>query len=365
MEPKPKRKRALKAEHLDLDPREAEILKSVVRSHVLSGQPVGSRALSRGTGLDLSPATIRNTMADLEARGLLTHPHTSAGRVPTDMAYRLYVDRFLQPPRMAVQQRQAIDSALVRSQWEIPELLAEASRQLSRFSRHVGVVTGPEMRTIVVEHVEFVRLDPRRVVAVLVGRSGIVHNRILECDEPDQRELDRIGRYLSDQFQGKTLLEIRQALLERLAADSAAYDRLVGRSLELGRRAIEGQAQAADVFVEGASNLLELPEFADLERMRGLIRTLEEKNQLVDLLSRVLDGGGPQVVIGRENPVADLADCSVVASTYRAGDQVVGTVGIVGPRRMEYARAIALVEHLAEVLTRLLSASVGGEERGG
>jgi heat-inducible transcriptional repressor len=222
------------------------------------------------------------------------------------------------------------------------------------------------MRTIVVEHVEFVRLDPRRVVAVLVGRSGMVHNRILECDEPEeQRELDRIGRYLSEQFQGKTLLEIRQALLERMAADAAAYDRLVGRSLELGRRAIEGQAQAAEVFVEGASNLLDLPEFADLDRMKGLIRTLEEKNRLVDLLSRVVDGGGLQVVIGRENPVADLADCSVVASTYRAGDQVVGTVGIVGPRRMEYARAIALVEHLGEVLTRLLSASVGGEERGG
>jgi len=341
---------------LRLDVRETEILRSVIRSHILTGQPVGSRSLSRSVGLDLSPAAIRSTMADLETRGLLTHPHTSAGRVPTDLAYRLYVDHLMGPPRMEARQAQAIDEALLKNRNEIPELLAEASRQLSHFSKQVGVVSGPEIRRIVVEHLEFVRLDARRVVAVLVGRSGVVHNRILEAEEPrEQDELDRIGRYLSEKFSGKTLLETRQILLERMAEEAAAYDRLVSRSLELGQRALGEETSPAEVFVEGASYLLDEPEFANLERMKGLLRALEEKNQLIDLLSRVLEGRGVQVVIGRENPVADLADCSLVASTYGSGDQVVGTVGIMGPRRMEYARAIALVEHLARALTRLLS----------
>ncbi len=356
MDARLKRKRPVEHSDVRLDARETEILKSVIQSHILSGQPVGSQSLSRGFGLDLSAATIRNTMADLEARGLLTHPHTSAGRIPTDMAYRLYVDHLMGPPRMAAHHAHAIDEALLRSRAEIPELLAEASRQLSLFSKHVGVGLAPEIRRIVVEHVEFVRLDPHRVVAVIVGRSGVVHNRILEADEPkEQEELDRIARFLSEKFGGKTLLEMRQILLERMAEEAAAYDRLVGRSLEFGRRALSTETVSAEVFVEGASNLLDEPEFADLERMKGLIRTLGERNHLVDLLSRVLEGQGVQVVIGAENPVSDLSDCSLVASTYRSGDQEVGTVGIMGPKRMEYARAVALVHHLAQVLTRLLS----------
>ncbi len=342
---------------VELDPRETEILKSVIQAHIVSGEPIGSRTLSRSRGLDLSPATIRNIMSDLEEKGLLAQPHTSAGRIPTDIAYRVYVDRLMGPPRMAASQAQAIDEALLRSRSEIPELLGEASRQLSRFSKHVGVVLAPELRRIVVEHVEFVRLEAKRVVAILVDRAGMVHNRILEIDDPlDQDDLDRMGRQVSEQFGGFTLPRMREALLTRMSEETAQCDRLVAASLELGRLAIE-PGLGGDVFVEGASNLLGAPEFASVRRMRALFRTLEEKSRLVELLSRVLDGEGVQVVIGSENPVSDLADCSVVASTYGSGDRIMGTVGIVGPTRMEYARAIALVDHLAKVLTRLLSAT--------
>lgn len=341
-----------------LGPREREILKSVIRAHILTGAPVGSRAISIGGGMDLSPATIRSIMGELEDRGLLAQPHTSAGRVPTDVAYRFFVDQLMGTHRMAPAHTHAIDEALIRSRQEIPDLLEEASRQLSRFSNHVGVVLAPELRRIVVEHLEFVRLDSRRVVAVLVDRSGVVHNRILEADPSlNQEELDRIGRYLTDQFAGRTLHAIREELLVRMSEEQAAYDRLRSLGLELGRRVVEPDDVETDLFVEGASNLLGSPDFADLDRMKALFRTLEEKSRLVDLLSRVLEGEGVQVVIGRENPVADLADCSLVASTYRSGERVLGTVGIVGPTRMEYARAIALVEYLAHVLTRLLSSS--------
>src|SRR5215510_12410406 len=190
----------------DLDIRAEEILKSVIQSHVITGEPVGSRTLSRGTGLDLSPATIRNVMSDLEERGLLSQPHASAGRVPTDLAYRLYVDRLMSPPTLSAGHAHAIDEALHHRRGEIPELLSEAARQLSRVSQHVGVVLVPDMRRIVVEHLEFVRLDAHRVVAILVDRAGVVHNRILEPKEVfEQVDLDRIGHELSRRFSGQTL----------------------------------------------------------------------------------------------------------------------------------------------------------------
>jgi heat-inducible transcriptional repressor len=349
-----------------LGAREREVLKSIIRAHVVTGAPVGSKAVSLGTGMDLSPATIRNVMAELEERGLLAQPHTSAGRIPTDTAYRLYVDHWMETPRMAAAQARSIDEAL-RTRRDVAELLEEATRQLSRLSHHVGVVLAPELRRIVVEHLEFVRLDARRVVAVLVDRSGVVHNRILEDADPsDQDELDRLGRWLTEQFAGRTLGQMREELLQRMSEEKAAYDRMRAAGLSLARKAVEpapGESEG-ELFVEGMANLLDEPAFADRDRMRAVLRTLEEKTRLVDLLGRVLEGEGVQVVIGSENPVAGLADCSVVASTYGAGDRVLGTVGIVGPTRMEYARTVALVDHLAKVLTRLLSSPAGPSSRG-
>lgn len=350
----PPRKAADKGDRGGLGPREAAVLRAVIRQHVVTGEPIGSKTVCRGTRLDLSPATIRNVMSELERQGLLAQPHTSAGRVPTDRAYRLYVDHLIPRPRMAAADAQAIDVAL-SAKAELPELLAEASRQLSSFSNQVGLVLVPELTRIVVDHLEFVRLDARRVVAILVARSGVVHNRILQVDAGlDQAELDRIGRYLSTEFGGNTLSEMRDLLEERMREERARYDQLVARSLALGHQALDADSDG-DLIVEGATNLLASPEFKDLEVLRGLLRTLEDKKTLVDLLARVLEGSGVQVVIGEENATSELARLSVVASRYRAGQRVIGTVGIVGPTRMEYARAIGLVDHLASKLTDLLS----------
>jgi heat-inducible transcriptional repressor len=340
----------------DLDDRSGEILKSVIQAHVLTGEPIGSRTLSRGSGLDLSPATIRNVMSDLEERGLLSQPHASAGRVPTELAYRLYVDRLMSRPPIDIGHAQEIDEALQHRRGEIPELLSEAARQLSRVSQHVGVVLAPDMRRIVVEHLEFVRLDAQRVVAILVDRAGVVHNRILQLEAGfDQPDLDRVGSELSRRFAGQTLPTIREAIARELLEEQSAYDRRRARLLELGRDALAVDGEATEVLVEGASNLVGALDFNDLERTKELLRTLEQKGRLVDLLENVLTGQGVQVVIGHENPVSSLSDLSVVATTYRAGDRVLGTVGIVGPTRMEYARAIALVDYLAHVLTRFLT----------
>jgi heat-inducible transcriptional repressor len=340
----------------ELDDRSGEILKSVIQAHVLTGEPVGSRTLSRGAGLDLSPATIRNVMSDLEERGLLSQPHASAGRIPTDLAYRVYVDHLMSRPPIAAEHAQAIDEALQLRRREIPDLLGEAARQLSRVSQNVGVVLVPDMRRIVVEHLEFVRLDGHRVVAILVDRAGVVHNRMLPVQDAfDQADLDRMGKELSQRFGGQTLPMIREAIARELLEEKSAYDLRRAKLLTLGRDALAIDAEATDVLVEGASNLVGALESNDLPKTKELLRTLEQKGRLVDLLESVLEGQGVQVVIGHENPVSSLSDLSMVATTYRAGDRVLGTVGIVGPTRMEYARAIALVDYLAHVLTRFLT----------
>jgi heat-inducible transcriptional repressor len=332
--------------------RQAEVLREVVRQHIRSGEPIGSAAVTRGARLGLSPASVRSVMAELEERGLLCRPHASAGRIPTDRAYRLYVDSLQPRPRMAPTEAQAIEQALAGSRGE---LFVEASRQLSRFSQQVALVLAPDLDRIVVDHLELVRLDAQRVMAIVVARSGVVHNRILPVDEPlDPAELERIGRYLSTEFGGLTLPAMRAALERSLGQERAIYDRLLARSLELGRRAVD-LGHEAELFVEGASNLLSLPDFADLEQLRALLRTLEDKRTLIDLLERLIESAGVQVVIGQENPLFDLTRCSLVASTYGAGGRVLGSVGIVGPIRMPYGRAMALVDHLSRVLSQMLS----------
>jgi heat-inducible transcriptional repressor len=334
--------------------RQAEVLREVVRQHIRSGEPIGSAAVTRGARLGLSSASVRSVMAELEERGLLCRPHASAGRIPTDRAYRLYVDS-LQRPRMAPTEAHAIEQALAGSRGELGELFVEASRQLSRFSQQVALVLAPDLDRIVVDHLELVRLDAQRVMAIVVARSGVVHNRILPVDEPlDPAELERIGRYLSTEFGGLTLPAMRAALERSLGQERAIYDRLLARSLELGRRAVE-LGHEAELFVEGASNLLSLPDFSDLEQLRALLRTLEDKRTLIDLLERLIESAGVQVVIGQENPLFDLTRCSLVASTYGAGGRVLGSVGIVGPIRMPYGRAMALVDHLSRVLSQMLS----------
>jgi heat-inducible transcriptional repressor len=341
----------------ELDARQAEVLWRVIQEHTQHGQPVGSVSVARDLRQPLSPATVRAIMAELTELGLLSQPHTSAGRVPTDRAYRLYVDHILRrPPVVGAAHALAIDRALERSRTGVPEMLGEASRQLSHLSNQVGLVLAPELSRILVDRLEFARLEGRRVMAILVGRSGVVRHRILEVREAlEQPELDRITHYLSTELGGRTLPEMRDILQRKMSEERAAVDRLLARSLELGRSVVELEISEAELFVGGASNLLQSPEFSDPEVVRGLFRTLEEKAIVVDLLTRVLEGEGVQVVIGEENPRADLCRCSVVASSYAARDRVIGTVAIVGPTRMEYEQAVALVDYLSRVLTRLLS----------
>jgi len=341
----------------ELNPREAAVLNTIVQEYVVRGEPVGSQRVAKLSELGLSAASIRNVMARLEDLGLLASPHRSAGRVPTDLGYRRFVDHLAhRAARVTPVQAQRIEDALARSHGDVPELLGEATRQLSTLSHQVGIVLAPELRRVIVDRLEFIRLDDHRVAVILVARSGVVHHRILAVPEPEEQvELERIGRYLSETFGGRTLPHMREALRRRMQVDRETIDRLQARSLELCSMTVDAENVETEVFVEGVSNLLESPDFADLDVVRAMFKTLEEKQTLVNLLGRLIEGEGVQVMIGAENRLADLSNCSVVAATYGSRGQVMGSVGVVGPKRMQYGRVIPLVGYLARVLSGLLS----------
>ncbi|HZI92889.1 MAG TPA: heat-inducible transcriptional repressor HrcA [Patescibacteria group bacterium] len=347
---------------IELEKRGQEILEAIVKAFIETGEPVGSRTVSRLNREGLSAATIRNVMAELEERDLLAQPHASAGRVPTDLGYRVYVDSLLKGRRLPPAEERLIESSLQGNQTEINELFTNVSRLLSRLSKHMGVVVSPHIARVRLRDVEFVRLAPHRVLVILVAASGTIHNKVVEIEsDHEQEKLDQIGRLLTDEFKGHTLPEIRDRILEMMGQEKALYDSVLRDALTLGKAGLEYnpaiEAAGSDVFMDGTSNLLSDPVFASFERLRGLFRTFEEKHELLRVLNSCLEQNaqGVRVIIGSENPNPELTDCALVASGYGTKGQTLGTLGIIGPTRMEYARAIALVDSVARLFSDALS----------
>lgn len=341
---------------MELDNRGREILREIIRNFIHSGEPVGSRTISKIYPEGLSAASIRNIMADLEEMGYLMQPHTSAGRVPTDRGYRYYVDSLLTGMEVPRSDRERVAEA-VRSQGALPEVLAELSRVISSITHQVGFVVSPDHTVAVLKHIEFISLGSRRILAILVDRSGVIHNRVADTsEEMTQEELDKIGKYLVSEFQGKTLTEIREALLEKMKEEKARFDTLLSGALALGTQFLQAQEEAdQQVFVQGTSNILQQPDFSDMEEMRRIFETFEAKGKLVKILDEVAGSEGLRVVIGSEHPDPALAHLALVVSPYKVGDQPAGMLGVLGPTRMEYARAMALVGYISKLLSRILT----------
>jgi heat-inducible transcriptional repressor len=338
-----------------MDRRAREIFGAIVSTHLRTGEPVGSRTLSRLSRERLSPATIRNVMADLEDMGFLEQPHTSAGRVPTERGYRLYVDSMLQAPPLSYGDERAIREGLLGLD-DLPAMLERASLLLSRLSRHLAIVVAPSLSQVVLRHVEFVVLEARRVLAIFVSHTGTLQSRVLHTDEElTQVDLTRMGNFLSSVLAGRTLPEVRNELLRLMTEEKAQYDRLLQRALELGSRTFEDSpALPAAVYVEGAANLLAQAGARDLECMRSLFRAFEDKHHIVTLLNQCLEGEGVRVLIGSESGAPELRGMSLVAAQYGSADSPRGALGVVGPLRMEYGRSIALVDSLARAFSEAL-----------
>jgi heat-inducible transcriptional repressor len=338
------------------DDRKKEILAAIVRSYIVTGQPVGSFSLARGSRERLSSATIRNICAELEDEGLLSHPHTSAGRMPTDKGYRYYVDNLMGSVKIARSDASLIDELLGEGSVGSPERLMErASQLLSRLSDNVGIVVQPSIAKASLHHIEFMRLPDSRILVITVTTAGRVQDQVIRVDgEFTQDELNTTARYLVENFYGWTLDEIRDELLQRMTEEKALYDRLLQTAVLLCSQSLQ-DGDELDVFVEGASNIISKPDFADTERMRALFRMLERKSRIVKILNECVQnapGEAVSVRIGSENRSADLRGCTVIASSYTAG-QSAGSIGVVGPKRLEYDRLMGIVDYIARVFDRV------------
>jgi len=353
-----------------IDSRTEVLLAALIKEHLVTGEAVGSRVLSDrfSHGFGWSPATIRNVMAELEEAGLVEQPHTSAGRIPTDQGYRYYVDNMLGQARLSRGDLKAIDDLFAEGDFDAaasPDRLMEtASHVLSALSQNVGIVVSPSLAENRLKHIEFVQLPDKRILVVLVSTSGIIHNKVIRATDEDltQDELDRTARYLNTEFSGKSLSAIRAEIVELMTEEKALYDRLLQNAVLLCERSLAGEeASGGDVYVDGASNILTKPDFMDIERMRDLFRTFEEKSRLIKILNECVSYDGPfsndvHVVIGREHPASSMRNCTLITAPYRVGsNDSVGTLGVVGPMRIEYARIMAMVNYMARLIEHRLS----------
>ena len=340
---------------MDGNDRSKRVLAALVRQYIDSGEPIASSVLVTSAGLGVSSATVRHLLVQLEGEGYLHQPHTSAGRVPTDLGYRFYVDLLLEQrrPRRSASR---LEARLRRenSAPMIDSLLPQVSHVLSQASRSVGFAVMPAHEAAVFDRVEFVPLSSERVLVIIVARGGHVIQKVITVGESLQADdLREAANYLNAEFSGMPLNRAREAVLERINEERLLYDALLARAMRLATSTFSDLPEAQEVYVEGAASLVEAHQGLTLETLQALVQMIEEKQKLVRLLNEYIDGPGMTVVIGAEHPEPNLRPLSLIASTYDDGSGI-GTVGIIGPTRMHYSRAIAMVDDAAEAVSRVL-----------
>lgn len=334
--------------------RASHFLKTLIERYIRDGQPVGSRTLAKETGLDLSPATVRNVMSDLEDMGLVASPHTSAGRVPTLLGYRLFVDSLL-----TIKPLNEIDVAALRSEFESLDdasaLVDRASKLLSGVTRLAGVVMLPRHERDVFRQIELLPLSGKKVLAILVTTEGEVHNRIIHTERPfSPSQLVEASNYLTELFTGQDMVSVRKRLVDDLQRTHQQMDALLRQALEMAQRVVESAEQKDQLLVSGQTNLMEFDELSSMDRLKSLFDAFTEKRELLYLLDRCIQADGVQIFFGGESGYEVLDDCSLVTTPYRIDGQVLGVLGVIGPTRMDYQRVIPVVD----VTARLLAAAL-------
>ena len=334
--------------------RALHFLKALIERYIRDGHPVGSRTLAKDTGLDLSPATVRNVMSDLEEMGFVSSPHTSAGRVPTVSGYRLFIDSLLTVKPLAEQE---VDEMRRRFSHldDSSEIIESASQLLSGVTLMAGVVMLPRRERIAFRQIEFLPLSGNRVLAILVTSEGEVHNRIINTERnytPPQ--LEQAANYLNRLFTGRDLRDVRKRLFEDLKSTHAHLDQIMMQAMAMAQRVVETAESKDDCFIAGQTNLMEFDELASMERLKQLFEAFNEKSQILHLLDRCIEAEGVQIFVGEESGYELLDDCSLVTAPYRIDDQIIGVLGVIGPARMDYPRVIPIVD----VTARLLGAAL-------
>jgi heat-inducible transcriptional repressor len=337
-----------------LDERKKSVLLDVVNDYIQTAEPVGSRSISKTHVEKLSPATIRNVMSDLEDMGFLRQPHTSAGRVPTDQGYQFYVDQLLNPQNFLEElEEQTGDYGSGSPQ----EVLKTACSLLSKTTNQTGLVMLPAFSHTLFKHIEFIKVASGQALAVFYSDLGVLQNKIIPLENDiTQEQLTSISNYLNEEFSGKSIQSIREEILFRFKNERDHYDQLMKKALDLSTRLFAEDIEESSLLVQGALNLLDHPEFTgDLEKIKGLLKTLEEKSKLVKLLDRCLRQDGMTILIGEENLDEEMEGCSLIAQNYQKGEEKLGALAIFGPKRMDYKKIIAIVNQTARTVSTLLS----------
>ena len=336
-----------------LDLRSRHLLRTLIARYIRDGEPVGSQTLARHAGLDVSAATIRNILGDLEEIGLLASPHTSAGRIPTAQGYRMFVDSLVQMQPLG-------EGEVARLRAELPAgggtqaLLGNASELLSAMTHFVGVVSAPKREQFAFRHIDFVPLDGRRVLAILVFADNDVQNRVIEPRRAyDPSELERVANYLNTHFAGRPLSDIRATLLRDLRNAQSEMEGLLAQTVELAEHAFVPASD--DMVLAGQTRLMGVQDLSDLDRLRELFETFARKREILQLLERTLQAPGVRIFIGEETGLAPLDGLSVVTAPYIAGGRVLGVLGVIGPTRMAYERVIPVVQAAADALGSALN----------
>ena len=341
---------------VSLTPRAEQLLKALIEQYIAEGQPVGSRTLVRSAGLDISPATVRNIMADLEEIGLISSPHTSAGRIPTERGYRFFVNALL-----AVRPARALDLARIEdelaSDQDPQHLLGSASELLSQITQLAGIVRVPRRAHTNLLQVDFLNLSSGRVLVILVTQDGQVLNRVIQPKKPySPAELQEAANIFNSAYTGLALTEVKRQLVAAMKRDSEHMQKILRSAVEMAHQAFAGDEPAEDpLVVSGEANLLAFPELSDLEKLRRLFDAFTAKQDLLSLLDQSMQSHGVQIFIGAESGYQSLASCSVVTAPYEIDGEIVGTIGVVGPTRMSYDRVISVVDVTARFLGGALS----------
>ncbi|MCB1868542.1 MAG: heat-inducible transcriptional repressor HrcA [Gammaproteobacteria bacterium] len=334
--------------------RAQHFLKVLIERYIRDGEPVGSRTLARESGLDLSPATIRNVMSDLEEMGLVISPHTSAGRIPTVSGYRMFVDTLvtLKPPgsdevMMLMQE--------LRGESRSNQIVESASQILSGLTHMAGVVMIPRRERIIFRHIEFLPLSENRVLTILVTSEGDVHNRIIKTRKAfSQQQLQQAANLLNKHYTGRGLKEMRSKLVAEMEETRDSMNQVMARALEMAEQVIESTGEDGDFVMTGQTNLMDFNELAQMDLLRSLFNSFSQKRELLHLLDESMRAEGVQIFIGEESGYQPLDHCSLITSPYKIDNEVAGVLGVIGPTRMAYDRVIPIVD----VTARLLGAAL-------
>ena len=338
-----------------LNERSLQLLKTLVERYIHDGQPVGSRVLSKDSALNLSPATIRNVMADLEEMGLIRSPHTSAGRVPTVSGYRVFIDSLLTVKPIETKELNLLHKSLIAKN-DVNEVIGAASKLLSDVTRMAGVVTLPKRELVSLRHIEFLPLSNTRVLVIFVTNEQEVHNKIIHTSRQfSAAELQQAANYLNSVYSGRSLAAVRKAVIKELQEAQERMNKEMLDAIQMAQLALDQGNADEDYVLSGETNLMGFSELSDMERLKRLFDAFSQKRTIIHLLDQCLNAEGVQIFIGEESGYTVFDRCSLVTSSYSINDEVVGVLGVIGPTRMAYEKVIPFVDVTAKLLSAALN----------